>query len=408
MTIQAVDVEGSFRGAYGYDRHLRAFVREFRRRGIAVRLYDAGDRKIAPIAASWQDPFYETLNRSVGARVLLQSRMPHNTRFSGTQALVNLTTFEATGVPRDWVARSRWHTRTVVTTEQCRQAWLDSGAPADRVRVCHLGVDAGAFSGSVEPLWLRLATGQPVERFRTRFLNVAALCPRKNLTGLMRCWLRATTRHDDAVLIQKLTIYSSSEFAFYLRQLDQIQHELGKRFDDAAPVHTILRVFPDRDVPRLFAAATHYISLSHGEGWDLPMLEAAASGLRLIAPDHSAYQTYLDADIARLLPSHEIPVVFPYRGPTERLFRGLNWWQPDEDAAVAAIRDAIADRDAPNASARERVCREFTWERATDRMVEILTEAEALAPARRWWTGLQSYIEHRTARQLGLPGVARG
>jgi glycosyltransferase involved in cell wall biosynthesis len=390
--IAAVDVEGAFRGAYGYDRQVRGFVRGFHQRGIAVRVYNDAERYQPPVRQSWHDPFFETLNRPVGARVLLQSRMPHSTSARDDQAVVNLTTFEASGIPQEWVERSRQHALTVVNTEVCRRAWIESGAPADRLRVCHLGIDPEVFAGAPEPLGLRLATGQSIEQFRIRFLNVSALCPRKNLVGLMRAWLRATTRDDDAVLIQKLTIYSANEFAFHLHELDRIQRELGKRFEQAAPVHTIMRVFPDRDMPRLFAAATHYVSLSHGEGWDLPMLEAAATGLRLIAPDHSAYQTYLDSSVARMLPSRDVPAYFPYNGPSARLFTGLNWWEADEDAAVVAIQDAIAGRDATGAPARERALRDFSWERATDRMVEILAEAEAMAPPRRVWPALRAYI----------------
>jgi hypothetical protein len=51
-------------------------------------------------------------------------------------------------------------------------------------------------------------------------------------------------------------------------------------------------------MPGLFAAASHYWSMSHGEGRDQPMIEAAASGLRLIVPRHTAYLEYLDADVA--------------------------------------------------------------------------------------------------------------
>ena len=50
------------------------------------------------------------------------------------------------------------------------------------------------------------------------------------------------------------------------------------------------RVFTDAELPSLYAAATHYVSLSHGEGWDMPLCEAAASGLAVIAPRHTAYR----------------------------------------------------------------------------------------------------------------------
>ena len=388
--IAAVDVEGAFRGPIGYHRHLRGFVREFHRRGIAVRLWDIGDRFGEVRRESWQDPFFESLTRPVGARVLLQSRMPHLTARRSDRAVVNLTTFEATRIPDRWVARCRDHAFTVVTTDVCRRAWIDSGAPPERLRVCPLGVDPPP--DAVEPFAFRLADGRRVEQFRVRFLNITAVGARKNLPGLLRVWLRATDRSDDAVLILKLIFYHAGDFTYLMDQVDAIERAEGKRFADAAPIHSFLRVFPDCEMPRLFAAATHYVSLSHGEGWDLPMIEAAAAGLRLIAPDHSAYQTYLDRSVARLIPSREVPVVFPFYGPTAALFDGANWWEPDEDAAVAAIRDAIAGRDTPTASARERVLRDFTWERAADRMVEILTEAEAMAPPQRRRPLLRAYI----------------
>lgn len=397
-TIRAVDIEGAFRGAFGYDRHLRGFVTGLHRRGIAIRLYQATRSKEVAIPDSWQDPFFESLTRPVGARVLLQSAMPHRTFDSPGQAVVNLTTFEATGIPKRWVQISREHALTVVNTEVARRAWVGSGAPPERMRVCPLGVDTEAFSPTVEPRRLRLSDGRWVEGFRTRFLNVSAIGERKNLIGLLRCWLLATSPDDDAVLILKVTMVSYGIYAWHLREVEAMQQEIGRRFEDAAPVHIIYRIYPDDEVPRLYAAATHYLSLSRGEGWDMPMTEAAAAGLRLIAPDHSAYQTYLDQTTARMIPSVEVPATFPHYLGVARLFAGLNWWQPNEEDAIAAIREAIDGRDAPLASARERMKREFTWDHATTRMIAILTEAEVMAPAPRWWPTLQGYIGRTEAR----------
>lgn len=400
MTIRAVDVEGAFRGAFGYDRHLRAFVRELHQRGIAVRLFDhnSGNIGTAPVPrSSWQDPFFESLTRPVRARVLMQSRMPHLTQVSSTQAVVNLTTFEATGIPANWVTISRVHPMTIVNAESSRAAWIASGAPEDRVRVCPLGVDVTRYSPTVEPMRLRLADGRWIEHVRTRFLNVSAIQPRKNLTGLMRAWLRATSANDDAVLILKLTAFSSSDFHACFRSLQWVEQEVGKSLDAAAPYLMVFRTFPDDAMPRLFAAATHYLSVSHGEGWDLPMSEAAATGLRLIAPDHSAFRSYLDASVARMIPSREVPTRITVPGPSAALFAGQHWWEPDEDAVVAAIRDAIDGHDHPVASARERMQREFTWGHATGKLIDLLTEAEAMAPQRRWWPTVQTRL-HRSHR----------
>ncbi len=149
--------------------------------------------------------------------------------------------------------------------------------------------------------------GSPVAGYRTRFLHVAEFGARKNLMGLLRAWIEATSQVDDAVLIIKLGLYGPGAWERFLRQLDLLERRLGKSLTDAAPVTLIRGVVGEAEMPRFYTTATHYISLSFGEGWDYPMLEAAASGLRLIAPAHSAYLTYLDSSIASMIPSREIP-----------------------------------------------------------------------------------------------------
>jgi glycosyltransferase involved in cell wall biosynthesis len=129
----------------------------------------------------------------------------------------------------------------------------------------------------------------------------------------------------------------------------------------------------DADMPRLFAAATHYWSMSHGEGWDQPMIEAAATGLRLIAPRHSGYTAYLDDTIARLLPARLVPADF---GRGWESFRDAEWWEPDEKAAADAVREAI-DRGPAGPTARSRIVSAFTWDQAARRLLEILAELHA-------------------------------
>jgi glycosyltransferase involved in cell wall biosynthesis len=154
---------------------------------------------------------------------------------------------------------------------------------------------------------------------------------------------------------------------------------------DAAPVHFIHDLFSDAEMPRLYAAATHYISMSYGEGWDQAMVEAAAGGLQLIAPNHSAYTAYLDSSVAALIPSREVPAVFEDGRDLAILFQNANWWQPDEDAAAALVRASIDGTDGAKASARDRILREYTWEKATRRLIALLSGAEARNRRRPFW-----------------------
>ena len=203
-------------------------------------------------------------------------------------------------------------------------------------------------------------------------LNVSEPGPRKNLRALLRTWIRATTPDDDAILIVKLGRATKLATLPLLRDLATMTHTIGKSRDEAAPILLINPLLADADMPRLFAAATHYWSMSHGEGWDQPMIEAAATDLRLIAPRHSAYVAYLDDTVAEMIPTGVVPADASTDAWTGQLFAGAEWWEPEENAAADAVTRAVAKRDGPRASPRERVAASFTWEHATTRLLAIL------------------------------------
>jgi glycosyltransferase involved in cell wall biosynthesis len=186
-------------------------------------------------------------------------------------------------------------------------------------------------------------------------------------------WITSTCRDDDAILLLKLN-HDRKSLLHFLRDLQFLQNAVARSRSEAAPIRFFDEALPDADMPRLFATATHYWSMSYGEGWDQPMTEAGASGLRLIAPDHTAYRTYLSPEVATLLPAQAVPIDVAKMPDQQKLFQGACWWRPSEEAAAAAIRRAIDGQDAPVASARQRLKDHFGWDRAGHRLLEILDE----------------------------------
>jgi hypothetical protein len=139
-------------------------------------------------------------------------------------------------------------------------------------------------------------------------------------------------------------------------------------------------------MPRFFALATHYLSLSHGEGWDLPSLQAGAMGRRVIVPRHSAYQDNLDDTCARFVPARAVRALQSI-GDAERCileiapwslghFGASEWWEPDEEAAGALVREAIDHPDAPWPTAPDRLGK-LTWEASTARLLQIVDAVAA-------------------------------
>lgn len=373
--MESLIVKGPFVGPSGYAHHTREFVKELARQGVKVQLVELGGWR-GTSSDEAQESWFRSLSAPVESGVVLHFAMPQQVDAVPHKRNVNYTMFEADRIPAAWVVCGARHDMVVVPTESSRRAWVDSGVDESRVRVCPLGIDARLFAQEFQPVSLQVSGGRRLEEYRCRFLNVAELRPRKNHVGLLRAWARATTRQDDAVLMLKMSVFQPHLLSEFQHDLDVMQRRLGKSLGEAAPVIFLMTVYPDEAMPRLYAAATHYLSMSFGEGWDLPMMEAASAGLQLIAPEHSAYTTYLNQTIAHMLPCEEVPAVFDgVLGREDAVFfRGANWWRPSEDAAAALIR-GIIDATIPNKpSPRRFILDTFTWRRATSRLIEVLEE----------------------------------
>ena len=396
--MKSLVVRGPFRGPTGYDRSVRGFVRELHRQGVAIELRDCPNWSRAKLAHDAQDTLFSSLERPLrDVQTVLHFCLPTQVVRHPGRLNVNFTVFEATHTPVTWVAENRRHDLVIVPTESSRNAWLRSGMPAHRVRVCPQGVDPATFSREAVPLPLLLEDGSVVSDYRTRFLHIAEFTARKNLMGLLRVWIEGTSPADDAVLIVKLGLYDDDAQGRFLRQLGLLQERLGKGLADAAPVTFITGTVGDAEMPRFYATATHYITLSFGEGWDYPMMEAGASGLKLIAPAHSAYLAYLDSSVATMIPCREVPAEDSDNPDLSALFRRANWWEPDRDLAAQAIRAAIDGKDVHTAPARERILSQFTWHRAASRLTAILDELEGLRAKIPSFAALRSSMRATTA-----------
>jgi glycosyltransferase involved in cell wall biosynthesis len=357
-------VVGPYKGGSGYDGITRAFVREFVRRGVRVELHDLPGWSI-PLPEHAHSVF-DRLGAPVGADTVLHFTMPQHARPEPGRRNVNYTMFEADRIPAQWVGLAQAHALIALPTEAAFRAWADSGVPETKLRVCPLGVDAEYFSEPAAPAGLATLDGRPLASFRSRFLHIAELRPRKNHVGLLRAWMNATHRDDAAVLILKMSVPQEYLLPQFQEDVAEMQQRSGRSLADAAPVVVLADLLPDDMIRALYAAATHYVSLSHGEGWDLPMMEAAVSGLGLIAPAHSAYLTYLREEEAYLIPAPLGPARFEGRlGLDDRtFFDGAQWWHPDEDAAADTIRRIVRGTAPPKRSAKERIAAEYTWEKA--------------------------------------------
>lgn len=365
-TESGLAVRGALESATGYGSFCQRFVRTLRKRAVPLQAIGI----LGP--ESWR---VENLDPPVPAKALVNFLIPLAVERVPGLATVTFTMFEGTRIPPAWRRQSEHSDLIIVPTESSRMAWAAQGYPEDRLRVCPLGIDPEESAEGPVPTLVD-PRGRLVSSYRHRFLNVSDFIPRKNIDGLLRVWLRSTARSDDAVLILKLGKGTNPAFGAELGELvRQTEAAVGKRMADAAPVVLINQLLSDADMTGLMRVATHYWSMSHGEGWDLPLSKAGAMGLSLIAPRHSAYVDYLDDRVARLIPAAVRPARLPYSEQAYPPFHGLDWWDPDEDAAAGILTAIIRGGDTGHPSARDHLVQGFTWTRAADRLLAILDDA---------------------------------
>ncbi len=376
--VKSLIIAGHYRRPTGYGCHVRETARGLDKLGIRVQLVDLPTGSRGALPEEKLDPWFDTLDRSVGAGAVLHICLPHQARIMEGLLNINFTTFEATRIPETWARLSMNQDLVVLPTQSSRRAWTAGGIAEERLRLCPLAVDSSRFHPGVEPLKLGTQRGLSVLEYKTRFLNISDFisAPRKNILGMLRVWLKTTSADDDAILILKLSGYQYRRWwpDRFQRALAAIERETGKSRKKAAPIVFYDQVLSEPQMPGLYAAATHYWSMSHGEGWDFPMMEAGAMGLHLIAPEHSAYTAYLDESVARMIPSRKIPADFNGGEGLGKFFKGSDWWEPDEEAAANFVRQAIRTAGEGSPTARARIANDFTWDRSAKRLIDILEE----------------------------------
>ncbi|SMF43361.1 Flp pilus assembly protein TadD, contains TPR repeats [Azospirillum oryzae] len=367
-------VRAPFSVLSGYGDFAQHFVRSLMERGTTLRL--AGLKGEESWRPAFADPILQAAARRLGtpvrARLALTVLTPPLVEPVPGLPTVNYTMFEGPRIPPSWAACSRGHDLVVVPTDSSRLAWIAAGHPEDRIRVCPPGIAPNPADAAAQPLPIIGPRGREVMDYRVRVLNISDFVARKNLGGLLRVWLRATRADDDAVLILKVGKGGASLAGEMRRLVEQGMRAVGRQLEEAAPIVLLTERYDEAGIAGLYAVATHYLSLSHGEGWDLPITRAGCLGAGLIAPRHSAYTAYLDDRIAHLIPCATGPALMPYSSDYYPPFHGLDWWHPDEDAAADILSRVIRDPEGERRDAARHLMDSFTWDAAAGRLLDAL------------------------------------
>jgi len=229
--------------------------------------------------------------------------------------------------------------RIIVGSEYSRQDIVTTyGLPPNRVTVLPYGVD---------PVFYEAQLPSETELIRRRFglrfpyiLCVGRLNPRKNLPALARAFARFKTIGDRP---HQLVIVGKEDFET-TRTMEAVRAAGGQDI-------ILTGYVPEADLPALIRGAEIFVYPSLFEGVGLPVMEAMAAGVPVITSATSSMP-----EIA---------------GSAARLVDPTN--EDEITAALAALADNPALREKMSVQGRNRA-REFSWEAAARRTLEIYTD----------------------------------
>ena len=153
---------------------------------------------------------------------------------------------------------------------------------------------------------------------------------RKNPIGVVKAWIAAfpTPECHRHLTVKTLDISKTEpRFASLLEMV-------GSRPD----ITVLAATLSAGEVRQLISRNQVLISLHRGEGFGLPLAEAMASGVAVIATGWSGNTEFMNEHNSVLVPYTLVPAPKRYNGPEAK------WAEPDLDAASILIKEVMADR----------------------------------------------------------------
>ncbi|MFN2607035.1 MAG: glycosyltransferase [Acidimicrobiales bacterium] len=271
-------------------------------------------------------------------------------------ARVGWSMLEVTGLPREWVDGCNAMDEVWVPASFNVESFRSSGVHVP-VRVMPLGVDVDYFHPGI-------VGSRPTSRFT--FLSVFEWGERKAPEVLLRAFTDEFKESDDVVLL--LSVFNRDPAVDVEREIAALD------LPDSAPVVVMVNPeFAGYQMGALYRSADCFVLPSRGEGWGMPVLEAMACGLPVIATNWGGPADFLHEGVGYPLEvASLVPAVArcPY-------YEGFRWAEPDPGHLRFLMRHVVSDPAAARArglAAAAEVAERWTVEAAAARVKARLQE----------------------------------
>jgi GT2 family glycosyltransferase/glycosyltransferase involved in cell wall biosynthesis len=270
---------------------------------------------------------------------------------------IGFTMLEVDGLPADWVRLANRMDEIWTPSYFNLETFSNSGVKRP-IQVMPLGVNPGYFNSAIQGFRLR----GPFT-----YLSMFEWGERKAPEILLKAFNDEFSANEDVVLICKT--YNSDVTTSITDQVKSYGlSEAGGRV-----IFSINEVLPGYQIGSIYRSVDCFVLPTRGEGWGLPIMEAMACGLPVIATnwsgpvDFMTKDTAYPLDVERLEPAE---AKCPY-------YKGFNWAKPSYEHLRYLMRHVYENRDEARMvgqKASQEILSKWTWAHTVQKMLDRLDE----------------------------------
>jgi glycosyltransferase involved in cell wall biosynthesis len=258
---------------------------------------------------------------------------------------------------------------------------LDNSGVCSPVHIVPLGVNTDVFSEKSGRMTL------PKNARGFRFLSVSWWGPRKGFDLLIKAFVNEFSSKDDVSLVISTKSQDNNKPAEKIAsEIQAMIKATGKT--DRAQIILHSKFTNEQELASLYNACDAFVLASRGEGFSLPICEAASCGLPVITTRCTAQATYLDDNNSYLVDPEGYERANPQDGRTSSVGRWCRYYENQPFPIFSGksikilgtlMRKAYEDRvdsDKKASVLQEKVRTTMTWENTVDKVIERLTAIE--------------------------------
>jgi len=196
---------------------------------------------------------------------------------------IGFTMTEVDRINQEWVIKSNAMNEVWVPSRFNYETFMSHGVRPEKLHIMHLGIDTTHF--------------KPPRRDSVKenftFLSCFELIPRKACDILMEAFCEEFSPEDPVELVIK-AFENGGRYDPQGKALNVILSAVLKKYPHAPAITLRKEILPYSELPTLYKNADCFISTSRGEGWNLPVMEAMACGMPVIALNWSGQTEFLN------------------------------------------------------------------------------------------------------------------